>query len=308
MIAGMTYYEICFYFLFYSVAGWVIEVVYHAVRLGKVVNRGFLNGPVCPVYGFGALAVFAVSNLIGDFGGRAAETPKESIGSLLLLFLCGTLLATAVELIAGWALDRLFHTRWWDYSDQTFNFHGYICLRFSLIWGLAVVFVVSVIQPLIKQKTDAGIPEEIGWPVMIVCYVLYLTDFGVTVSTIIGLNKKLEELDSIRGVLRKPSDKLSETIGTGTIRASQKIGEAQVQAALGKAELKDTVNEKRMTSSLESAKKKADLQLRYQELKKKILSGKFFGTERILRAFPKMENREHKELLKELMKHLDEDD
>ena len=152
MIAGMTYYEICFYFLFYSCAGWFIEVIYHAVRLGKIVNRGFLNGPVCPVYGFGALAVFAVSNSLGDFTGSASGGSSAGIWSLLLLFVCGTLLATAVELIAGWALDRLFHTRWWDYSDQPFNFHGYICLRFSLIWGLAVVFVVCVIQPLLKNN------------------------------------------------------------------------------------------------------------------------------------------------------------
>lgn len=60
MICGMTYYQICWYFLIYSFGGWIVEVVFHAVTLGKVVNRGFLNGPVCPVYGFGVLSVFAV--------------------------------------------------------------------------------------------------------------------------------------------------------------------------------------------------------------------------------------------------------
>ena len=64
MIFSMTYYQICWYFLFYSFCGWVLEVIFHAVALGKIVNRGFLNGPVCPVYGFGALAVFSLTGYL----------------------------------------------------------------------------------------------------------------------------------------------------------------------------------------------------------------------------------------------------
>ena len=68
MICGMTYFQICLYFLFYSFGGWVVEVIFHAVALGKVINRGFLNGPVCPVYGFGVLSVFALLNTIQSGG------------------------------------------------------------------------------------------------------------------------------------------------------------------------------------------------------------------------------------------------
>ena len=68
MICGMTYYQICWYFLIYSFGGWALEVVYHAVACGKVINRGFLNGPVCPVYGFGVLSVFAMINTIQGGG------------------------------------------------------------------------------------------------------------------------------------------------------------------------------------------------------------------------------------------------
>lgn len=109
MIAGMTYYEICMYFLLYSFLGWVIEVIYHAVTQGKIVNRGFLNGPVCPVYGFGMLVVFMLGNVVSS-GTNAASGASQL--SPLLLFLFGMLLATGVELAAGWLLDRLFHTRW----------------------------------------------------------------------------------------------------------------------------------------------------------------------------------------------------
>ncbi len=68
MICGMTYYQICWYFLIYSFGGWIVEVIFHAVALGKVVNRGFLNGPVCPVYGFGVLSVFAMINTLQSNG------------------------------------------------------------------------------------------------------------------------------------------------------------------------------------------------------------------------------------------------
>ena len=64
MIFGMTYYQICWYFLFYSFCGWVLEVIFHAAALGRIVNRGFLNGPICPVYGFGALAVFSLTGYL----------------------------------------------------------------------------------------------------------------------------------------------------------------------------------------------------------------------------------------------------
>ena len=77
MICGMTYYQICWYFLIYSFGGWALEVVYHAVACGKVINRGFLNGPVCPVYGFGVLSVFAMMNTFQGSRSEERRVGKE---------------------------------------------------------------------------------------------------------------------------------------------------------------------------------------------------------------------------------------
>ena len=153
MIFGMTYFQICLYFLVYSFGGWVVEVIFHAVALGKVINRGFLNGPVCPVYGFGVLSVFAMLNTIQSGGHQMNDA---------MIFLFGIILATAVELIAGWLLDVCFHARWWDYSDKPFNFHGYICLEFSLIWGLAIVMVVKVIQKYVESNGYSVVRDLVG--------------------------------------------------------------------------------------------------------------------------------------------------
>ena len=114
MICGMTYYQICWYFLIYSFGGWALEVVYHAVACGKVINRGFLNGPVCPVYGFGVLSVFAMMNTFQGSGYQLNDG---------MIFLFGVILATAVELIAGWLLDVCFHARKY----------------FSLLWNITLL-------------------------------------------------------------------------------------------------------------------------------------------------------------------------
>ena len=167
MICGMTYFQICLYFLIYSFGGWVVEVIFHAVALGKVINRGFLNGPVCPVYGFGVLSVFALLNTIQGSGRQMSDG---------MIFVFGIVLATAVELVAGWLLDVCFHARWWDYSDKPFNFHGYICLEFSLIWGLAIVMVVKVFQKYVEAHA-LHTPATWEWIVKAVLYAVYLTDF-----------------------------------------------------------------------------------------------------------------------------------
>ena len=120
-VCGFSLYQTLAYFLIYSCLGWCLEVVYAAVTTGKLVNRGFLNGPVCPIYGFGMVIVLY------------ALTPL--VDNTLLLYLGGVILPSALELVGGWALYKLYRTRWWDYSDYPFNIGGYICLEFCLLWG-----------------------------------------------------------------------------------------------------------------------------------------------------------------------------
>ena len=145
MICGMTYFQICLYFLIYSFGGWVVEVIFHAVALGKVINRGFLNGPVCPVYGFGVLSVFALLNTIQGSGRQMSDG---------MIFVFGIVLATAVELVAGWLLDVCFHARWWDYSNKKFNINGRICFTFSLFWGLLALYLIRHFNPIIDKLID----------------------------------------------------------------------------------------------------------------------------------------------------------
>lgn len=300
MIAGMTYYQICMYFLIYSFLGWVIEVVYHAVTLGKAVNRGFLNGPVCPVYGFGMLAVLSAGNAISSAASSAPSDVTKMNAPELFLF--GMFLATAVELIAGWLLDKLFHARWWDYSDKPLNLNGYICPEFSIIWGLAIVLVVKVVHPTLSDGTVRTIPERYGWPVMGVLYLLYFADLVVTVLTVLKINRKLTELDHIRTVMRMPGNRLSKDVTAGTLKTARRIQEGQVQAALAKAEMKDHVDAVREERDLKRVMRKAELERRAEELRKELTS---HSARRLLRAFPTLRHEKYDDLVRKLKESLD---
>ena len=293
MICGMTCYQICWYFLIYSFGGWVIEVIFHAVALGKVVNRGFLNGPVCPVYGFGVLSVFAMINTLQSSGYQMSDG---------MIFLFGIILATVVELIAGWLLDVCFHARWWDYSDKPLNFHGYICLEFSIIWGLAIVLVVKVFQKYVENRTSPHADSTFGWILLVILYCVYLADFIVTVAVIRGLNRKLTRLNKIRSDMRIVSDKISDTVANTTIDTAQVIDEGKVQTALAKAELRETAEMKKEQSIEKLRKKRNELQREFDELSNSITNHTIVGQGRIIKAFPEMKHRYYHELIQELIK------
>ncbi|MBP5180159.1 MAG: putative ABC transporter permease [Clostridiales bacterium] len=272
---SLTPYDICWFFVVYSLAGWIIEVIFHATVKGKVVNRGFLNGPVCPVYGFGMIMVLVIYNLIG-------------IDNAFVIFLEGLVFTTLIELFAGFILDKFFHARWWDYSKMPLNLNGYICAGFSIIWGLAVVFVIKLVHVFIYRITSAFVPERIGWPILMALYVLFIADTVVTVLTVIGLNKKLEELDRISASLKTMSNRMSDRIGNNSLKAVQKAQESAVQAKLGKAEFE------------------SELQQRYDTLKASITEHRHFGAGRILRAFPDIQHRDYKTVIEDLKKRINE--
>ncbi|MBR2257063.1 MAG: hypothetical protein IJ899_06875 [Blautia sp.] len=227
MLFGMTYYQVCLYFILYSFLGWSVEVVFHAIKVHRVINRGFFNGPVCPVYGFGVLAVFAVLNTAD----RALENSETDL-NLFVLYLIGVVLATGVELIGGAALDKCFHARWWDYSDKICNFHGYICLQFSLLWGLGIVAVVKLVHPFLTKYVSAGFPPRIGWWFLLGAYILYLADLIVSVLTILKFNRDLKELDEIRKSMRTVSDSMSMVLGEGAFLTEDLMKDSHTAAML----------------------------------------------------------------------------
>jgi len=283
-------------FFLYAFLGWCVEVAFVAVTCGRVVNRGFLNGPVCPIYGFGMLGVLYLLR------------PVEE--NLLLLFLGGMVLASALELAGGWALNRLFHTRWWDYSNEPFNLGGYICLKFSLMWGLGTVMVVRLVHPALYDLF-LWIPRRLGVGLEVVLTLIFLADLAATVVTVMGLERDLKELHELAGTLRRGSDMLTQKVGGAAQAADTRLDEGRLEWQLAKAEgreewerLRQEWEEMRSESRQELEERLAGLQARSDQLREKLLQHRTFGENRLLRAFPGMKRPERQPLLESLQEEL----
>ena len=180
-VCGFSLYHVLAFFLIYSCTGWCLEVIFAAATTGQLVNRGFLNGPVCPIYGFGVVIVVL------------CLTPLME--NTLLLFLGSVLLTSLLELGVGFALEKLFHQRWWDYTNEPFNLGGYICLRFSLAWGLACLLVMEIIHPSVLWLI-LHIPHTLGL-VLLACFVSVMAvDLTATVRTIARINRSIKRIKS----------------------------------------------------------------------------------------------------------------
>ncbi len=283
-------------FFLYAFLGWCVEVAFVAVTCGRVVNRGFLNGPVCPIYGFGMLGVLYLLQ------------PVEE--NLFLLFLGGMVLASALELAGGWALNRLFHTRWWDYSNEPFNLGGYICLKFSLMWGLGTVMVVRLVHPALYDLF-LWIPRRLGVGLEIFLALIFLADLAATVVTVMGLERDMKELHELAGTLRRGSDMLTQKVGGAAQAADTRLDEGRLEWQLAKAEgreewerLRQEWEEMRSESRQELEERLAGLQARSDQLREKLLQHRTFGENRLLRAFPGMKRPERQPLLESLQEEL----
>ncbi len=170
-------------FTFYSFLGWLCESIYCSIPAKRFINRGFLNGPFCPVYGFGALLVLFILQPFSD--------------NMVLIFLFGMLITSLLEYITSYLLEKLFHTSWWDYSNKRFNIRGRVCLKNSLLFGALCVLLVLLIHPL-GQMMAASLP---AWllPGLSWCLLAYfIGDTVLSVYTILRLNGKLQQIHGLR--------------------------------------------------------------------------------------------------------------
>ncbi len=226
-----SFYDMTLLFFIYSFLGWCVEVAFVAVTLGKVENRGFLNGPVCPIYGCGMLGVLAILAPIRE--------------QWILLFLGGMAVCTVVELFGGWILDKIFHMRWWDYSDKPFNFKGYICLGFSIMWGFAVVFAVRFVHPLIMGGLEK-LPHVLGYVFIGVFMTVFIVDIIVTIKNLVGIKKNLGQLDKLAEDLHNIGNQIKDIVGNSAIIVAEKAEEGmeKIDAKEKLGNMSETTKEK----------------------------------------------------------------
>ena len=174
--------EYVLYFFFYSFCGWLYESVLCSVAGGRIVNRGFLNGPICPVYGFGALLIVGCLSPIQD-----APVP--------LLFIAGAALTCTLEYFTSYLMEKLFHARWWDYSARRFNIAGRVCLEGALIFGAFSVAMLRVFHPpvaLFVHRMNETLVYALGGGLS----ALLAVDTAATSGHMLRLNGRLAEIQA----------------------------------------------------------------------------------------------------------------
>lgn len=165
-----SFYKLLCYFIIYSFLGWCGEVIYKFSETGRFINRGFLFGPILPIYGFGVVIVIV------------CLTPIKK--KLILLFTSSIVLTTTLEYITGYILELLFDTKWWDYSHVPFNINGYICLEASLIWGFGCIIIMYLVHPIVELFVT-WLSKKLVIVFHLVFFILLAIDIIFSVSTLL---------------------------------------------------------------------------------------------------------------------------
>ena len=242
----MRIYSLLLYFFIYSFLGWCTEVAYATVKERRFVNRGFLNGPWCPIYGVGVSAVVTLLDGFRD--------------SLLLLYLSSLVLVTLIEGMTGVIMDKIFHHKWWDYTGLPLNIGGYVCLLFSVVWGVACVVIVKAVHPLVGDLC-ALIPLGAGILILSVLSAALAADLTVTVGGILRWNRQLDAMEKIAADLRELSGKMGENIYEN-VMDTMELRE-KVDAAV--EEKRQQLAEQRQLLA-ETKEQAAELRRKYKEL------------------------------------------
>ncbi len=290
-----TLYGWIWIFLIYSFLGWCIEVIFHAIRDRKFVNRGFLNGPWCPIYGLGMIIL-----VLCLFPLRR---------NLIVLFLGSTILTTLLELVTGFILDKAFHSRWWDYSNQPLQLHGYICLQFSLCWGAAGTFIIAVVHGMIYHLMEL-LPFYIGHVLLIVFLIAFVLDCYITIRTLLKLTKRIRSLDNVSSALQRISDDIGENLFrnvesfSGMVSSVAMVLEQSPEETMLDVERKRELYQMRLDAIHAWAvpHKKAVETLRKNS--SEAFSDSRFGERRLLKAFPKVQFNNHAESMQKYKEYL----
>lgn len=285
--------------ILYSFLGWCGEMIYCSIGQRKLCEkRGFLNGPLCPIYGHGALLVLVVL-------GQRWNNPLST-------FLIGMALTSAVEYITSYLMEKLFHMRWWDYSHHHFQLNGRICLLNSTLFGLACLVLRYVVHPRVMKPILWLFDHGLAVPLALALFALYVTDIILSVRSAIQIGSRLEKLHAIYDELTEKLEALKaeqlqkqeaqrSRLESALSEARQAAAERRAEAAQALQERLEPLNElgDEFAQRLERAKAEARQRL------EALYAGQDIFERRLMRSFPTLRSPRHGESLKKLREYWD---
>lgn len=249
---GLSLIECCSWFIVYSMIGWIYESIYCSVIEKKWINRGFLNGPYCPIYGFGALLDIL---FLGGFD------------NIVEIFLLGAILTCSLEYLTSVLMEKLFHARWWDYSDRKFHINGRVCLAGAIVFGLFSVLLIKIVHPFIVWCIGR-VPSILLIIIVSIFIVVYIADSIITILAVAKFDRKLEEL---KRIFEEKRETVTKTVGSYKEGAIERLKSYVPEGVLYKA-FSETLNRQH---------------------------------KRLIKSFPKMKSIGHNEILSEIKHFID---
>lgn len=245
-----TIFKLLTYFIIYSIAGWVLESVYRSFCEKKLINTGFLNGPFCPIYGIGAIIMFLF-----------LEQFQENI---LILFIISLLVLSIWEYIVGVLLEKVFKTKYWDYSNHKINIKGRVCLFNSICWGILGVLFIKYIHPYVEKNIELFNPYALKITIYIITIIL-LIDTIISIVSIKNIEKALQKIEELNSQIK---DKIEE--------------------------IKNLNNKNLKTDIIENMQEKIDT---LKKQKNRLFRNLYRRVYRLKRAFPDIQSNEITEIL-----------
>ncbi len=274
-------------FFIYGFFGWIFETAYVSVRKRKFVNRGFLRCPILPIYASGAIIMLFVT------------IPFE--GNLAATFFAGMAAATILELIVGLAMENIFKVKYWDYSNQKFQFKGVICLSSSIAWGFLTLLLTEVIHKPIEQMM-LQIPQTVEYILVAVLGIIFVTDTVISVKAALDLKEMLEKMTAMRKELEEMQEQFLE--------AAAEKKDTILKAATQRKERFVERMEDYKEELLENAPEKLEA---YRQLKSKLEEYREYSRTygrlkaQLLKAHPSASSAKYKEALRDMKKFIEED-
>lgn len=194
-----SFFGILTYFIIYSFLGWVLETVFRSICERKIINTGFLYGPVCPIYGIGAIIMLLGLNSLK--------------GKYILIFVISFIVLTLWEYLVGWFLEKTFKTKYWDYSNHKFNIQGRVCLTNSFFWGILGVLFINFVHPFI-QDCILNIDIVLLKYIMYILLCLMIIDAVISIVKVKNIKSALEKVENINKEIKEKLKEIKE-LGKG---------------------------------------------------------------------------------------------
>lgn len=182
-ISKSYFYQLFYIFTIYSFLGWCLEMAFSTIKNHHIVNRGFLYGPVCPMYGIGVTFLII--------------TAKSIESNYLLLFFVCFVGASILEYFTGYMLETLFDSKWWDYSNSALNIHGRISILFSILWALVGVFIIKILHPYGVGILLGMLSPRVGAILLPIIFIYFIVDFTITLIRLVTLKNMLMQLEDV---------------------------------------------------------------------------------------------------------------